>query len=163
MRLLVLCTHNSARSQMAEGWLQHYAQNLYAQNLPHSLPIDVASAGSQKTFVKPEAVKVMAEVGIDISGHCSKTTDELSDPWDFGVVMTVCDSANETCPVYPGATRLHVSFPDPSGKSLDDWRAVRDALGVCCHRLIDMIRSGAPLDERGLEAPAETSRAGQSA
>ena len=153
MRLLVLCTHNSARSQMAEGWLRHYAQS-HAQH-PHSPAIEVASAGSQKTSVKPEALSVMAEVGIHLSGHYSKTTEELNHSWTFDVVMTVCDSANETCPVYPGATRLHVAFPDPSGKSLDDWRAVRDALGVCCRRLIKTIRSGAPLDEGALVALTE--------
>ena len=135
MRLLVLCTHNSARSQMAEGWLRYYAKE-------SSLEAEVFSAGTEKTFVKPDAVTVMREVGIDLLKHHSKTVTELPDE-TFDVVMTVCDSANEACPVYPAqTTRLHVSFPDPSGGSLETWREVRDALGATCKRLIETLQMG---------------------
>ena len=100
-RVLLLCTHNSARSQMAEGWVRHYARELGAD-------INVASAGAEQTQVKPEAPEVMREVGIDLPSHTSKSLDMLPDPWAFDVVVTVCDSANEACPVYPAkTTRLH--------------------------------------------------------
>lgn len=130
MRILILCTHNSARSQMGEGWIRQYAQQM-------KLEAEVWSAGTEKSRVKPEAVEVMHEVGIDLSGHSSKTLWEVPDPWNFSVVVTVCDSANETCPAYPAkTTRLHVSFPDPSGKSLDEWRGVRDAMGRMSEHLV---------------------------
>jgi arsenate reductase (thioredoxin) len=107
MRLLVLCTHNSARSQMMEGWIKHYARE-------EELEAEVWSAGTERTFVKPDALRVMSEVGIDLSSHTSKALYDLPDPWNFDVVLTVCDSANEACPVYPAkTTRLHVAFPDP--------------------------------------------------
>src|SRR5437588_10443507 len=98
-RVLFLCTHNSARSQMAEGLLRAMAGARF----------DVASAGTEATRVRPLAAKAMAEIGIDISGHSSKTLDAfVLQPWDF--VITVCDSANESCPVFPGAAkRLHWS------------------------------------------------------
>lgn len=121
---------------MAEGWLRRYAEQL-------GLEAEVFSAGSETTFVKPEAITVMREVGIDLSGHSSKTIDALPDKWNFDVVMTVCDSANKACPVYPAkTTRLHVSFPDPSGKSLDAWREVRDALELSCQKLISALLAG---------------------
>lgn len=121
-RILVLCTHNSARSQMAEGWLKHFVGQ-------RNLEVEVFSAGTEKTTVKPDAITVMREAGVDISSHTSKTLYEVPDPWNFDVVVTVCDSANETCPAYPAkTTRLHVSFPDPSGQSLERWREVRNAL-----------------------------------
>src|SRR5215218_7067324 len=103
MRVLFLCTHNSARSQMAEGLLRAMAGDRF----------DVASAGTEATHVRPLAAKAMAEIGIDVTGHTSKTLDRFIDqPWDF--VITVCDSANESCPVFPAAAaRLHWSFPDP--------------------------------------------------
>lgn len=108
-RVLILCTHNSARSQMAEGWVRHHADEA-------GLKIEVWSAGTEKTKVKAEATLVMLEVGIDLGGHRSKTLFELPDPWNFDIVLTVCDSANEACSAYPAqSTRLHVSFPDPSG------------------------------------------------
>jgi arsenate reductase len=129
-RVLVLCTHNSARSQMAEGWLRHFA----AQK---SVDVEIFSAGTEKTKVKVDAITVMQEVGIDISGHTSKTLYEVPDPWNFDVVVTVCDSANETCPAYPAkTTRLHVSSPDPSGQSLERWREVRDALKEMAETLV---------------------------
>ena len=99
-----MCTHNSARSQMAEGLLRHLAGDRF----------EVYSAGTEATFVRPEAVSVMAEIGIDISGQESEALDRyLHEP--FGHVVTVCDDANEACPVFPGAkNRLHWSFRDPS-------------------------------------------------
>ena len=103
-RVLFICTHNSARSQMAEGLLRHIAGDRF----------DVYSAGTEATSVRPEAITVMGEVGIDISGQTSKTLARyLHEPWDY--VITVCDDANESCPVFPGAAdRSHWSFEDPS-------------------------------------------------
>lgn len=123
-RVLFLCTHNSARSQMAEGWLRHLGGDRF----------HVASAGTVKTGVRPLAIRAMAEVGIDISGHESKTLERfLAEPWD--AVITVCDDANEACPRFPGGKRrLHWSFPDPSRASGTDaeqlavYRRVRDAI-----------------------------------
>jgi arsenate reductase len=103
-RVLFLCTHNSARSQMAEGFLRRLAGERF----------EVASAGIEKTEVRPEAIAAMAQHGVDIRDHTSKTlTAFLGEPWDY--VITVCDQANEACPVFPGAkNRLHWSFEDPS-------------------------------------------------
>ena len=144
MRLLVLCTHNSARSQMAEGWLRFYAEEV-------GLDLEVTSAGTEQTAVKAEAVTVMGEVGIDLSRHTSKTLFDLSDPWNFNVVMTVCDSANEACPTYPAeTTRLHVAFPDPSGQPLERWREVRDALGEMSCDLVHRLQRGETLSEEVL-------------
>lgn len=142
MRLLVLCTHNSARSQMAEGWLRHHASEA-------RLDAEVQSAGTGAARVKHEAVEVMREVGIDISGHVSKTLFDLPDPWSFDVVLTVCDAAREACPAYPGTTtRLHVGFPDPSGEPLQRWREVRDAVGEVSRRLVAMLaRHEVPTEE----------------
>lgn len=136
MRLLVLCTHNSARSQMAEGWLRHVAHE-------RGVDAEVWSAGTEKTFVKSDAITVMNEVGIDLSSHSSKTLYELPDPWQFDIVLTVCDSAREACPNYPADTaRLHVSFPDPSGHDQDTWREVRDAIGAMCRAMVDVLARG---------------------
>ncbi|GAB5603022.1 arsenate reductase ArsC [Thermus sp. FJN-A] len=142
MRLLVLCTHNSARSQMAEAWLRHFAREL-------GVDLEVHSAGTEKTFVKEEAKRVMGEVGLDLSGHSSKTLLEVPDPWDFGLVLTVCDQAKEACPAYPAKTqKRHVSFPDPTGKPLEEWRRVRDTLGRMCRHLVASLREGKiPEDE----------------
>ncbi len=123
-RVLFLCTHNSARSQMAEGFLRAVARDR----------VDVASAGTEATSVHPLAIRVMNEVGIDLRGHTSKTLDRVIDqPWDY--VITVCNSATERCPVFPGqTTRLHWSFDDPSQAtgSADDrlkaFRRVRDEI-----------------------------------
>jgi arsenate reductase len=123
-RALFLCTHNSARSQMAEGWLRHLAGDRY----------EVASAGTEATRVRPLAIRAMDEVGVDISGHESKTLERyLHEPWDY--VITVCDDANEACPLFPGGRhRLHWSFPDPSKATGSDdaqlavYRQVRDAI-----------------------------------
>jgi arsenate reductase len=123
-RVLFLCTHNSARSQMAEGLLRHLAGDR----------VEAHSAGTEATFVRPLAIRAMAELGIDISGQRSKTLERyLGQPFD--VVVTVCDDANEACPVFPGAReRLHWSLLDPSqaAGSEDEqvavYRAVRDAI-----------------------------------
>ena len=103
-RVIFICTHNSARSQMAEGLLRHIAGDRF----------DVYSAGTEATSVRPEEITVMREVGIDISDQTSKTLERyLHEPWDY--VITVCDDANESCPVFPGAAdRSHWSFEDPS-------------------------------------------------
>jgi arsenate reductase len=122
--VLFLCTHNSARSQMAEGLLRHLAGHGF----------EVASAGTEARGVNPLAVRVMAERGIDIAGHTSKTLDRfLGDRWDH--VVTVCDGANEACPVFPRAgARLHWSFEDPSAAAgseaerLAVFRRVRDEI-----------------------------------
>ncbi len=90
-RVLFLCTHNSARSQMAEGLLGHLAGDRF----------EPFSAGTEATHVRPEAIEAMREVGVDISGQRSETLDRyLGKPFDY--VVTVCDDANETCPVFPG-------------------------------------------------------------
>lgn len=123
-RVLFLCTHNSARSQMAEGLLRHLANDRF----------EAASAGTEATSVRPEAIRVMAELGVDISGQSSKTLERyLGEPFDY--VVTVCDDANEACPVFPGAKhRLHWSFRDPSRaegseeKRLEVFRTVRDEI-----------------------------------
>src|SRR4028119_2116620 len=103
-KVLFLCTHNSARSQMAEGLLRHLAGDRF----------EVMSAGTEATQVRPLAVRAMNELGIDISGQESKTMERfLGDTFDY--VITVCDDANEACPIFPGAKRrLHWSFEDPA-------------------------------------------------
>jgi arsenate reductase (thioredoxin) len=103
-KVLFLCTHNSARSQMAEGLLRHLAGDRF----------EVMSAGTEATHVRPLAVRAMDELGIDISGQESKTLQRyLGETFDY--VITVCDDANEACPVFPGARRrLHWSFEDPA-------------------------------------------------
>jgi arsenate reductase len=124
LRVLFLCTHNSARSQMAEGLLRHLAGDRF----------EVHSAGTQANFVRPLAVRAMTELGIDISGQESKTLNRyLGEPFDY--VVTVCDAANEACPVFPKAKRrLHWSLEDPSRATsseeerLEVFRSVRDEL-----------------------------------
>ena len=113
-RVLFICTHNSARSQMAEGLLRHYAEDRF----------EVFSAGIDATAVRPEAIEVMAEVGIDISGQKAKALDPfLAQPFDW--VITVCDWARQACPVFPGAEQTaHWSFEDPE-----------DAVGTEAERL----------------------------
>jgi arsenate reductase (thioredoxin) len=125
-RVLFLCTHNSARSQMAEGFLRQRA----------GVQFDVESAGTEETRVNPLAIRVMYEVGIDLTTHRSKTLDRfLEQPWD--VVITVCDSANERCPIFPrSARRLHWSFEDPSQargseeERLEVFRRIRDEIAA---------------------------------
>lgn len=152
MRLLVLCTHNSARSQMAEGWLKHYAK-------AQGLEAEVWSAGTEKTFVKPDAITVMREVGLELNGHYSKTLYELPNPWEFDLVLTVCDSAKEACPLYPAKTlRLHASFPDPSGQGLDAWREVRDAIGRMSQALVRSLAEQGAADETALRRAVSNCR-----
>jgi arsenate reductase len=122
--VLILCTGNSARSQMAEGLLRHLAGDRF----------EVASAGVSPTRVRPEAIAVMRESGIDISQHRAKSVDEFTDQ-EFDYVITVCDNANEQCPVFPGNTeRIHWSFDDPAAASGDEqarlavFRRVRDEI-----------------------------------
>jgi arsenate reductase len=104
IRVLILCTGNSARSQMAEGLLRRDGGDRF----------EVHSAGVAPTSVRPEAIEAMQEVGIDISSQRSKSVDEFVGQ-EFDYVITVCDNANEQCPVFPGKTqRLHWSFPDPA-------------------------------------------------
>ena len=102
--MLFLCTHNSARSQMAEGLLRYLAGDRF----------EVMSAGTEATHVRPLAIQAMDELGIDISGQVSKTLEGyLGKPFEY--VITVCDDANEACPIFPGARRrLHWSFEDPA-------------------------------------------------
>jgi arsenate reductase len=145
-RLLVLCTHNSARSQMMEGWIRRHARE-------SGLDLEVWSAGTERTHVKPDAVTVMAEVGIDLTTHTSKTLHEVPDPWSFDLVLTVCDDANETCPAYPArTTRRHVSVPDPSGHELSTWRHVRDGLARMSRLLVDRLESRPAPDDGELAA-----------
>jgi len=103
-RLLILCTANSARSQMAEGLARH----------DHGDQLEVESAGASATLVRPEAIAVMNEIGIDISGHRSKLVDEFKHQ-NFDYVLTVCDNAREICPIFPGhGNRIHRNFEDPA-------------------------------------------------
>src|SRR5215831_899030 len=123
-RVLILCTGNSARSQMAEGLLRHDAGGRF----------EVESAGVNPTAVKPDAIQAMREIGIDISGHRSKSVDEFINQ-EFDYVITVCDNANEQCPVFPGDTeRIHWSFDNPAAVNGDEeqrlsvFRRVRDEI-----------------------------------
>ncbi|HZB07630.1 MAG TPA: arsenate reductase ArsC [Rubrobacter sp.] len=124
-RVLFLCTHNSARSQMAEGLLRHLAGDRF----------EAMSAGTEATRVRPLAIRAMEEMGIDISKQQSKTLNRyLQERFDY--VITVCDDANEACPFFPGAkSRLHWSFEDPSRaegseeERLAVFRSVRDRIG----------------------------------
>ena len=124
-RVLILCTGNSARSQMAEGILKHDGGDGF----------DVESAGVKPSRVRPEAIQVMREIGIDISDHRSKSVDEFIGQ-GFDAVITVCDNAKETCPVFPGKTeRIHRSFEDPpppgvgsNEERLSIFRRVRDEI-----------------------------------
>jgi arsenate reductase (thioredoxin) len=123
-RVLILCTGNSARSQMAEGLLRNDAGGRF----------EVESAGTKASFVRPEAIAAMKELGIDISGHRSKNVAEF-DGQRFDYVITVCDNARETCPVFFGAAeKLHQSFADPAvvegsdKERVEAFRKVRDEL-----------------------------------
>ena len=123
-RVLILCTGNSARSQMAEGLLRHDGGDRF----------EVLSAGVEASFVRPQAIKVMSEIGIDITSHHSKSVDEFLGQ-EFDYVITVCDNAQERCPVFPGQTeRIHWSFDDPAAATgeeeviLETFRRVRDEI-----------------------------------
>lgn len=124
--ILFLCTGNSCRSQMAEGFAKKYWSHEY----------NIYSAGTKKHGMNAHAVKVMMEVGIDLSSHYSKTVDELSG-LVFDIVVTVCDSAHENCPFFPGGKIVHVGFQDPPAMTqnmnneeeiLNVYRRVRDEI-----------------------------------
>lgn len=151
-RVLILCTHNSARSQMGEGLLRHAAGEL-------GLPLEVHSAGTAATFVKEPARAVMAELGIDLSGHTSKTLHAVPDAQNFDLVITVCDSALEACPVYPAKTeRRHYPFRDPSGGSLALWREVRDQMRERLAAVARALQSGEAAPPSQDETPATSAR-----
>jgi arsenate reductase len=122
--ILVLCTGNSCRSQIAEGYLRHFANN----------KANIYSAGIETHGVNPKAIQVMAEDGIDISKHTSNNIDEYMDiPFDF--VITVCDNAKENCPYFPTkAQRFHQNFSDPAkatgdlNEVMNEFRSVRDMI-----------------------------------
>ena len=123
-RILILCTGNSASSQMAEGLLKHICQNEF----------EIFSAGTKPSIVRSEAIKVLAEIGIDISKNRSKSVDEF-DNQDIDYVLTVCDNAKENCPYFPAQTKLlHHSFADPAeveggeDARLSAFRRVRDQI-----------------------------------
>jgi arsenate reductase len=135
-RVLILCTGNSARSQMAEGLLRHDAGDTFI----------VESAGLEPTFVRPEAIKAMQEIGIDISDQRSKSLDKfMGQPFEY--VITVCDNANQNCPIFPGAKhRIHWSVEDPATvrgteeTRLKAFRAARDDLRARLGKFIEGAR-----------------------
>lgn len=123
-RVLILCTGNSARSQMAEGLLRYDGGGKFAAE----------SAGIEASFVRPQAIAVMREIGIDITGQRSKSLTEFFGE-EFDCVITVCDNANERCPIFPGQPqRIHWSFEDPAAATGDEeaklavFRRVRDEI-----------------------------------
>jgi arsenate reductase len=132
-RVLILCTGNSARSQMAEGLLRRESGDRF----------DVFSAGTRPSQVRPEAIAVMHEIGIDITGHWSKPVDEFNGQ-EFDHVITVCDDANAACPVFPGKTqRHHWPFEDPAAVQASEedrkaaFRKVRDQIH---HRILAFLQ-----------------------
>lgn len=138
-KILFLCTGNSCRSQMAEGWTRHLWADRY----------EVYSAGIETHGLNPNAVKVMAEAGVDISGHRSKHLDEVRDV-TFDWVITVCDHAYEQCPLFPGKTRvIHVGFDDPprlaklaksEQEALDCYRRVRNEIRIFIEQLPETLK-----------------------
>lgn len=123
-KILILCTGNSARSQMAEGLLKRICADAF----------EIYSAGTKPSIVRPEAIKVLAEISIDISANRSKSVDEFAD-CEIDYVLTVCDNAQENCPYFPARTRLiHHSFADPAEIAGDEemrlsaFRAARDEI-----------------------------------
>ena len=142
MKLLVLCTGNSCRSQMAEGFLKHYAQE-------KELALEVVSAGVETHGLNPKAVKVMGEVGIDIS---EQTSDLVDDYLNSGVthLFSVCDHAKESCPVFPEQVEhIHYSFPDPAQATgdeetvLNSFRATRNEIRSFSEKLINQLAPNA--------------------
>lgn len=139
IRVLFLCTHNSARSQIAEALLRSRGGGDF----------EVESAGTEATLVRPHALTVLAEIGIDASAQTSKTLHRfLDEPFDY--VITVCDAANDACPIFPnGGQREHWSLPDPSKvggseeRQLAAYRDVRDDLEIRIMDFIRRARSGA--------------------
>ena len=145
LKILFLCTGNSCRSQMAEGWARHLKGDV----------LDAYSAGIETHGLNPNAVKVMAEAGVDISGHKSKNVNDLMDV-PFDVVVTVCGHANETCPAWLGKKNamVHVGFDDPP-KLAKTAKSPEEALS-CYRRVRDEIRAFvATLPESVMAASAE--------
>lgn len=140
IKILFLCTGNSCRSQMAEGWCKHF----------HHDQIDSYSAGVEVHGMNQRAIQVMQEAGVDLHGHHSKLVNDLLDK-SFDFVITVCDHAHESCPVFPGKTKLiHVGFRDPphltkkltdETKILNIYRGVRDEIRDFIISLPDFLRS----------------------
>ena len=134
LKILFLCTGNSCRSQMAEGWARHLKSEV----------LEAFSAGSRPHALDPRAVKAMAEAGVDISGHKSKHLDSLGDV-EFDYVITLCDNAQQDCPYFPARTaRIHAPFDDPprlalgSGteeEALEHYRRVRDEIRTFVERM----------------------------
>ena len=141
LRVLFLCTGNSCRSQMAEGWARQLEPDR----------VEACSAGVEPAGIDPRAVGVMAESGVDISGQRSKHVEELAGK-SIDYVVTVCDNARERCPVFPGGARqLHVGFDDPpelaagaasEELALEHYRRVRDEIRVFVERLADDLSDG---------------------
>lgn len=137
LKVLFLCTENACRSQMAEGLVNH---DLVRQ-------VQASSAGVRPSRVNPRAIQVMAELGIDISQHRSKSVDDLAGE-QFDLVITVCDSAAEQCPIFPGSTEvMHVGFPDPGNATGTEaeimavFRQVRDEMR---EQLVPLLREKSP-------------------
>ncbi|MCE5276489.1 MAG: arsenate reductase ArsC [Planctomycetaceae bacterium] len=141
LKVLFLCTGNSCRSQMAEGWARHLRGDA----------IEAHSAGIVAHGLNPQAAAVMAEAGVDISDHRSKTLAEVMDvPFDY--VVTVCANANETCPVFPGRAKVvHVGFDDPpklaknaktEEEALAHYRRVRDEIRAYVETLPQSLSRG---------------------
>jgi arsenate reductase len=138
-KVLFLCTGNSCRSQMAEGWARHLKSDV----------IEPYSAGIESHGLNPLAVKAMAEAGVDISNHRSKLVDELKGI-EFDYVVTVCDNANESCPLFPGKTKVvHVGFDDPprlarqaktDEEAFSHYRRVRDEIRAFVETLPDGLK-----------------------
>lgn len=131
--ILILCTGNSCRSQLAEGYLRHFAGK----------KAQVYSAGIETHGVNPRAIAVMAEDDIDISGHTSNNVDEYTGI-QFDYLITVCDNANEACPYFPGqVARFHYNFPDPAKAAgteeeiMHEFRKVRDQIKTFCSDFVE--------------------------
>jgi arsenate reductase len=143
-RVLILCTGNSARSQMAEGLLRHDAGESF----------DVESAGTKPSQVRPEAITVMKEIGVDISRHRSKSVDEFSGQ-NFDCVLTVCDNAKESCPIFPGKTvTIHRNFEDPAARQGSEeerfavFRRVRDEIRDYLREFMNQVAPEAVQEDR---------------
>ena len=138
LKVLFLCTANSCRSQMAEGWTRHLKGDV----------IEAHSAGTRKSQVNLNAIRVMAQAGVDISNQWSKSVDEVKHiPFDY--VVTVCGHANENCPIFPGKTKVvHVGFDDPpkladnaktEEEALQHYRRIRDEIRAFVEKLPEIL------------------------
>lgn len=133
-RVLFLCAHNSARSQMAEAFLRQYAGDRF----------EVYSAGFEPAPIRPQVIQVMAEVGVDMSQHYAKGLDQFLGKEHFGYLITVCSDAEDKCPIFPGVSvRLHWPFPDPEGftgteeEKLVQFRQLRDQIAARIRSWLD--------------------------